>query len=380
MRASQDGMEMLRMIDDDNFKTALITGCPGSGKTTVSIYRLVRLNNQQARVQLVTFHNMLVLAIRNLADVQRVDPDRISTFHRWYCPLTDSDFDVKAPPSSEEISERLESSPLERQRVTEMMIDEGQDLPLCVYEALPRYFTRLFVGADNGQQVHRDYGAEVEDIESALQNLGGQYRRFSLGRNFRNTYETYAFARQFIPRDNLTAWDPAILERLSSFNRRGPKPTAVSYEDVSQRNEHLRVTLENAEGNVAVLCPLADSPEMHSGESVEGMHALVTGMGIVATKYHNRTRVPDNVERYIVTTFRSAKGMEFDVVVIPRINFFRQIPEEWYVACTRARRQLFVYRDLTSAQCDPISSFDPQTYEVESAESRGAADDWDVPL
>jgi superfamily I DNA/RNA helicase len=66
MRATPEGLEMLRMIDDDNFRSALISGCPGAGKTTVSIYRLVRLANQQRNVHLVTFQNMLVLAIRSV--------------------------------------------------------------------------------------------------------------------------------------------------------------------------------------------------------------------------------------------------------------------------------------------------------------------------
>ena len=103
-------------------------------------------------------------------------------------------------------------------------------------------------------------------------------------------------------------------------------------------------------------------------------------MGIGSTKYHHQTRVPDNLEKYVVTTFKSAKGMEFDVVMIPRINFFKDIPEEWYVACTRARRQLFVYRDLSIPQRDPIATFDPDTYEEVSLRPHGAAEPAPVPF
>jgi len=366
MRATPDGIEMLRMIDDDNFRSALITGCPGSGKTTVSIYRLVRLNNQQANVHLVTYQNMLVLAIRNLANVQQVPARRVSTFHKWYCPLTNSDFKTDAPPTAEQMIQAIENTRLAQNPPTELLIDEGQDLPLCVYQALPRYFTRCFVGADNGQQVHPRHGARMEQIEHSLQTSFAPYRRFALGRNFRNTYETYKFARQFIPRTNRVAWDEAILERLLRANRRGPKPTVISYRDVQRRNEHLRTTLENAEGNVAILSPLGPTPANHVGETVDDLHQLVAGMGIQASKYHNQATVPPNLERHVVTTFKSAKGMEFNVVVIPRINFFKQIPEEWYVACTRARGQLFVYRDIGNPECDPIANFAPDTYDAET--------------
>ncbi|NLN61151.1 MAG: AAA family ATPase [Deltaproteobacteria bacterium] len=368
MRGTPDGLEMLRMIDDDSFRSALVTGCPGSGKTTVSIYRLVRINNQRTNVHLVTFQNMLVQAIRNLANIQSVPRERVSTFHKWYCPLTNSGFNIDAPPTPEEMARRIRKSPLSGQQIEELLIDEGQDLPLCVYQVLPQYFERVFVGADNGQQVHPKHGAKIEEIENILRTDFGPYRRFPLGRNFRNTYETYLFARQFIPKTNQVAWDEAIPERLLRSNRRGPKPTVISYHDNNQRNQHLKTILQNAEGNVAILCPLATESRL-SGESVNEVYTLIKNMGITATKYHSQTDVPDSLERYVVTTFISSKGLEFDVVIIPRINFFKNIPEEWYVASTRARKELFVFRDLNDPQNDPTSGFDPGTYNALDAET-----------
>lgn len=367
MRATSEGLEMLRMIDDDNFRSALISGCPGAGKTTVSIYRLVRLANQQRNVHLVTFQNMLVLAIRGLTK-QRVPPDRVSTFHWWYHHIAVTYFDTDNPPTADQMIECLQRSPLADQGLDEILIDEGQDLPLCVYQTVPWYATRCFVGADDAQQVHPNHGARREQIEQSLHENFGPYKALRLVRNFRNNYETYRFARQFIPRTDLVAWDEAILERLIHAKRRGPKPTVISYQNPDQRNEHLRITLENADGNVAILCPLGSRPRNynHSGESVDEVHQIVTKMGLPASKYHNQVNIPDSLERYVVTTFKSAKGLEFDVVVIPRINFFKQIPAEWYVACTRALGRLVVYRDLGSPQYDPIAQFAPDTYDSES--------------
>ena len=37
MRATPEGLEMVRMMDDDNFHSALIGGGPGTGKTTIFI-------------------------------------------------------------------------------------------------------------------------------------------------------------------------------------------------------------------------------------------------------------------------------------------------------------------------------------------------------
>ncbi|MDQ5911147.1 MAG: hypothetical protein QG599_3244 [Pseudomonadota bacterium] len=372
MRATPEGLEMLRMGDNDNFRSALISGGAGMGKTTVSIYRLVRLSNEQANVCLVTYQNLLVLAIRGLTKgLDTVSANQVSTFHKWYYFLTKTYFDTDHSPTADQMIERLQRSSLAEQGLDEILIDEGQDLPLCVYETIPRYVTRFFVGSDNAQQVHPNHGARTEQIKQALGDKYAPYKEFNLRRNFRNSYEIYRFSRQFIPRANQIVWDEAILQRLLRDNRTGPKPRVISYRDPNQRNEHLRITLKNARGNVAILCPLGSRPRNYnySGESVDEVHQIITEMGFPASKYYSGATLPDSLERYVVTTFKSAKGLEFDVVVIPRINFFKKIPAEWYVACTRAIGRLIVYHDLGVPQCDPIAQtaqFAPDTYSAES--------------
>ena len=365
------GVEMIRMIDTDDFKTFLVTGCPGSGKTTLSIYRLIRLNSQEIGVRFVTYQNMLASTIfqavneaHEASQTTLKERPLVSTFHKWFCPLTHSSFNTDAPPSPQEMSELLSKSSLPHNRQTELIIDEGQDLPLCVYQTLPQYFTRCFIGADDGQQVH--HGAKVEDIESVLKTQFNPYSRRTLGRNFRNTYETYAFARQFMPLTNRDAWNQDILDQLNHTGKHDLKPTVITYTDPEARDAHLETILRSAHGNVAILCPIgAKKKAKNSGESVEDMFDFISRLGLPRSFYYNECNlVPSAVEDYHVSTFKSAKGMEFDVVVIPRINFWKNIPNEWYVACTRAKKQLFVYRDLTNPQKDPIAKFDPSTYDA----------------
>jgi len=204
------------------------------------------------------------------------------------------------------------------------------------------------------------------DIETILKTLHGPFQKFALGRNWRNSYETYAFARQFVPKvEDLRAWDPNILERLHHAGRHGPKPIVVPYRSDRERNSHLEVALRNADGNVAILCPLI--------AAVDQLYDYVRGLGLPVSKYHYKTRIPDPLQRYLVTTYKSAKGMEFDTVIVPRINHTARIWQQWHVACTRARGQLFVYRDLNGADHDPLADFDPDTYERPEEEAPAAA-------
>lgn len=357
MRSTPDGMAMINMIDDDDFCTFLLTGCPGSGKTTVAIYRLIRLLRQEKNVHLITFQNMLVTLIRN-----HVPSGIIDTFHKWYHRHTREGFDVKEPPNAAEMIEALEGTFLSEDPLDELIIDEGQDLPLCVYQSITTVCDRLFVGADNGQKVHV-HGASEEAIQSILNQIE-PYLRHNLGCNFRNTYETYSFARQFIPPTNLAAWDRHILGRLKDSDRRGPKPIVYTYRNSAVRNTHLVRTVDNLDGNIGVLCPQGERRfNARSGECVDEISDLLSENDIDVTRYYNPLAVPRTLENCIVTTYKSAKGLEFDFVVIPRINYWLSLSTEWYVACTRARGQVIIYRDLSDPQQDALARFEPGTFE-----------------
>lgn len=378
--------EMWEMVQDDNFRTALVTGCAGSGKTTVSVYRLIRLNNQGEAVSLLTLQNMLVTFIKNLVvnntgnNVEITEPvpeGSISTFHKWYWDQTRCLLGDGCEVTSAEVITVLDNCGIQRNQDAEVIIDEGQDLPPAIYEALPLYFSRVMVGADKAQQVH--HGADP-DLIAEIFDRQAQFIRYPLGQNFRNTYETYKFARQFLPQEEYQeVWNESILERLQAKNRVGRKPVVITYTTTSARDAHIHKTLRNATGVVGILCPIgALRKERYSGESVEGMYNLVTNWGHEATHYYsndddnNPCEVPYILKPIIVTTFISAKGLEFDTVIVPRMNFFRdpvedsetKIREEMYVACTRAKSRLYVYRDSTNpSKYDPISTFDPSTYD-----------------
>jgi superfamily I DNA/RNA helicase len=214
----------------------------------------------------------------------------------------------------------------------ELIIDEGQDLPPCVYDVLPSFFRRTFVGADNGQQVHPNHGAKAEQISASLNTSFQPHTPFRLGRNWRNTYATYAFARQFAPKTNLTVWDENILERLRRTRPDGPKPTVVGYRSDEERNRDMAMRLRNADGRVAILCALC--------EEVDAMYEFIKAQGLPVSKYHSNSGLQSHpvatgpglqLQRYLVTTYMSIKGMECDVAIIPRLNFWKRIPEEWYV-------------------------------------------------
>jgi hypothetical protein len=99
----------------------------------------------------------------------------------------------------------------------EALIDEGQDLPAFVYEALPTIGTQFSVGADTAQRIDPT-GAEVGDITQVLESIGRKVKPVPLQYNYRNFVETYDFARQFVPESD-AAQSPLILQNTT--NRSG---------------------------------------------------------------------------------------------------------------------------------------------------------------
>lgn len=354
IRNSPNGRQVLRFIelDDPNSNSILVTGCPGCGKTTLSIYRLIRLCNQGRRAILFTYQHMLRIAIRNLAGTAGVSPNHVWTIKKWYSLKTGGQwlhFDRRM--SAQDIIQALEQA---RLRGDEIILDEGQDLPRTVYESFPRFFNRVTVGADDAQRVH-EQGADIATIRNCLQQRG-VLQECPLQYNYRNSFEIFDFARQFVPNDPRAA-DNVTLERLQQDGGAdNDKPCVYLYQTAEQQNDRLRRIVDNAAGNVALLCTKADQ--------VNDYTRRLRGMGFDVSSYTSRDyrNPPAQLENIVVTTYISAKGMEFDAVIIPEFNFWKDISSEWFVACTRAIRELHIFcRGANLPR--PICGFREDTYE-----------------
>jgi len=82
IRNSTNGEIMLSIINNDyDEKFSLVTGCPGSGKTTVSIFRLIRLANNRKATILLIYQRMLKVAIENILEKQGISRNNVNTIH-----------------------------------------------------------------------------------------------------------------------------------------------------------------------------------------------------------------------------------------------------------------------------------------------------------
>jgi superfamily I DNA/RNA helicase len=81
------------------------------------------------------------------------------------------------------------------------------------------------------------------------------------------------------------------------------------------------------------------------------------------SKYNNQEVIPSQLNNIIITTFKSAKGIEFDIVIIPYFSDgAMNIPEEYYVGATRAKNQVHFLAIKNIPKI--MAHFDSNTYEL----------------
>jgi len=322
---SRGGNVMIQAIDYDGNDHQLVTGVPGSGKTTVTIMRAERLINQNKRIKVFTYQNLLRISLKNIST--QALQSKIFGFYDWYY----SNFGFLNREATEtEMITAMANEPV----IDEILIDEGQDFEERIFRSLLPKCRRMTVGADNAQRVHKR-GILAAAIRQELERTRTTVP-VRLEYNYRNTFEIYNFARYSMP-DNERANNPIALRLMPRGN--GNMPVIIQVLSDEEKFNRLRVILENAgDRNIAVLL-------YHQAE-VDSYFNKISGMGFSCTKHHNRAQAGGNIENILVTTYKSAKGLEFQVVVMPDMHTAmdteEKTAEHYYIGCTRAKESLYL--------------------------------------
>jgi len=340
IRNSTNGQIMLSIINNDyDEKFSLVTGCPGSGKTTVSIFRLIRLANNGKSTILLTYQRMLKVAIENLLSKQGISSSKVNTLHQWYPRVAGrylENFKDRSKLSAHDIESDLSGKLVN----VELILDEAQDLEERIFQAFPKVFGRITIGADNDQQMHEGSGASETTIKRQISHSSNE---FTLQFNYRNTYQIYNFARYFVP-NSPKANDNQTIAALKRYKNSGDLPEVLKFSGQSDMHSRLKTIIENYLGfNIGVLFPYKNQ--------VESYHSTISGFGFECSKYYSemsdaeKSNTESNLKSILVTTFISAKGMEFDIVIMPEFDSIKNTDEakrQAYVGCTRAKNRLVI--------------------------------------
>jgi DNA helicase IV len=343
-----------------NCDQAIFQGVAGTGKTTVAIWRILKNRDDI----LLTYTRLLSAAIGHLVGNKK--NSNIWGAHQWYfnrCGGARLEKDIK----THTVLQTLRQNNVKLGRV---IVDEGQDLDETFFRAIKEIAQRVSIGADDGQQLY-----DVDTDLNILKNIFTHNTTKLLTRNFRNRYKIYNFARQFIPEDTM-AKDTDMLKRLKRENNGGTVEIHIKNRDSDVYSTVKNIIDTKKRGNIGILLSETDD--------VDSYHEELEQQGIEHSAYHNgifwkdKRYIEKNLLSVLITTFKSAKGLEFDTVVMPEFDraVYRD-RKQYYVGATRARDDLYI---LCRSMPDLLNDFDSSTY-IKPIGSSSTSDDYeDLPF
>ncbi len=348
---SRGGNIMIHAIEYDGNDHQLVTGRPGSGKTTVSLKRLERLVNlPNYKILFITYQILLAESLKNVVDNNAAT--KIHRINMWlyrFGIFNDDD-------TPESFLARIPTNV----RFDEVIIDEGQDLEKRFLSVLSSISSKITVGADNAQKLHSK-GTPISEIRTELEKTKS-VSTIKLNYNYRNSFELYNFARYFVPDD-----EQANNEFLLSQMDRKPETTPEVIQNLTEQesDNRLRIMIENnSTKNIAVV--------LFHTDDVRRYCQKIQSMGFECIEYYYGKSVPTDFKNIIVTTYISVKGLEFEVVIMPEMhNAFtneNHTGNHYYVGCTRAKEKLYLLY-LGHNLPAYFDEFEEDSYEFRPSES-----------
>ena len=310
-----------------------LSGGPGTGKSVVSLYRHLSNHENSNRSLLITYTTTLA---RYLSECCR----------------------LRNPEASRYVRSAYAGRPKRSENFSEIIIDEAQDLDVEYFDQISGF--NISYGADDAQILYPEHSSTKEELEERFKNNV----EYVLDRNFRSTLAIMKFARVAFP----NAYIPQnTLDALA--NNPGEKPTLIVTDGNPLFNENARSTRDNAireiietlradTYNIPILLPFKNT--------VKEYHDILDEMDIAHSFYYEDQKEFPNgcppIDNVHITTFKSAKGLEFDTVLVPDFGSMDYLCNKYdvidwndfYVAVTRARTNLYLFSNNNIPQLNNV--------------------------
>ena len=313
--------EQRAAIKDSN--NLALSGGPGTGKSLVSIFR--HLYNHQKygdRCHLITFHNSLANYLKLLVkNIQSQENDLKNLQNAGSTIHTTTDFENKIARS---LSAKLQ----------EVIVDEAQDNKIKFYDILNEKAVNISYGADIKQSLQNN-----NEIAAQLRSVFPGNNEYTLFENFRNTYEIMLFTKSILKDFLIPQY---TIDSLA--NRKGSPPEVYINNDNRNRDKAVISKVMQNYGkahNIGII--------VKSEPSAFYFYELISNL-----VDSNKEKFADaelsfyktiNLGNIHISTSHSAKGFEFDTVILPDFEFYHgnELEENLnYISITRARQNILI--------------------------------------
>ena len=332
-----DDEEQLEVLEAPLDEPLFVAGPPGSGKTSLAVWRGDALAELYGKTPVVTYNRMLRRSLQLVADANdiNINASTMQSFvwndyrQRTGMPVPTLPQDRYAYQWQSMIQRLADQQP----DADALVVDEGQDLPPRFFVYASRFVAKtLSVFADEEQAIS-GLGSTLEEMRDAA----GLPDPLILSENHRNTPEIARLAEHF-HRGRLPA---ASVIRPST----GDLPILVRSTSVKATATSVANELRNRAGSIGVIVS-----QNATGDSVcELLSDQLKHQRV--DKYSNKLQNEDDIDvratGVTVLNKESVKGQEFDTVFILELEDFIPCTNDaefraMYMMCTRARDRLYL--------------------------------------
>lgn len=349
-------------VDLGENECLMITGCPGSGKTTVANFRASSLQREKKKFKYIIYAKLLEAYVRkSFGNPElKIAEDKVGTFASWFYKRFKR-FVLDGPNKvRQDVVEVCFKGA--GKEFDEMIFDETQDIDVNVIKNLPFITHGITICADDAQNVYEGDDVEhrntVAEMKRVLDDKKVNVSEVYLSTNYRNPPEVYNFAKAFIPNN------PAgKIERF--IKEPGQKPFVIFLNSKVEMYERIHNLVKSRRTeNIGILCDRTDQ--------VNSIAHFLKQKNVEHTFFHSKLEKDDqmqqlaNMKNVVICTNKSAKGLEFQTVIIPFVEELKtdeSSRKSYYVACTRAERSLFLMASSNDRPATLIAQISKSLYE-----------------
>jgi DNA helicase IV len=319
-------------------KQIALSGGPGTGKSVVSLWRHISNYQQSKKSLLLTYTTTLARYLGACCQTQ--SPDVANNVGRSY-----------------KDKHRINGS------WAEIIIDEAQDLSKEYYSAI----SKVSYGADDSQILYPDKSITQRE----LKELFSANVDYVLDKNFRSTQRIMQFAKAvfpdaYIPQSTIAGLASNVGELpillITGRNQWNDETGRFDISNSKQDKSIIEIinSFRSDTHNIAILVPFKSDAQAFESVLQEN------NIADFSIYYEDRDgRFPDGCEEIKnvhITTFKSAKGLEFDTVIIPNFHKCKEIYgrfniewKDYYVGVTRARSNLYLISNYDMPQLNSVT-------------------------
>lgn len=318
----------------DSSGNCIVTGSAGTGKSILAKFLFTYFRAQKrANPRLLMYNRPLCTYLQD----QSAEEDRyfIQTFDYWICKnVTHSSYpDAKICG----IMNKINSHFIPKKKYNAIIIDEAQDIPLPLLTLFKNYSDRIICFIDPNQAIQK----EKTDVPAIQRTLNVQ-TIFQLTQNYRNPQGIIDAARPF--------WNGESVFPAQSKIESDVKPFLHNtYNGNGAMEQICNIIRDNSDKKIGIF---ANTSEL------EDFGKTLRDNGIENTQIYmndrNASRRFDFSKNDVfLLSFGTMKGLEFDIVILPRIGRIKKQPfaetnpdadkNVIYTAMTRAKGELHIF-------------------------------------